>query len=119
MTLDEVCGVGQEELNAYKPFEISPALRHVEPIHEMASVQFGAVFTEEKVRQMVRTVLDGLAALPPGTWTTSSYQMPIPGIEVRTIQTGQIALTFRMQHDPENHDIKLHVGGYVEDARNR
>jgi hypothetical protein len=117
MTLDEVCKVGRDELDNFQGFTPSPATKQVQPISERFSADSGNDITEQLVRSMSRTVLNALAALPQGTWTTSPSSLNLGGVEQRPMQKGNVALTFRLQYAGDTMKTVLWVGGYITEEK--
>jgi hypothetical protein len=118
MTLDEVCKVGQDELDNFQGFTPSPARKQVQPIAERFSADSANDITEQLVRSMSRRVLNALAALPQGTWTTTAPSSGnLGGVEHRAIQKGNLALTFRLQYDGDTMKTVLWVGGYITEEK--
>ena len=94
MTLDEVCTVGNAVLQAFDRFTPSAERHRIEPIVESCSEASGNPLTEEKVRSTVLKVLNRLAALPKGVWTTPPQPMTVGGVELRVVHKGNIAVGF-------------------------
>lgn len=110
LTLGRVCAIGKSVLGDYRPFAVLTGDSRAEPIHDSYS---GDVVTESIVRLVTMRVLDRLAALPVGTWTTPPQTFTIGGVEQQAIYKGNIALSFRLQFDSSSLQTVLHVGGYI------
>src|ERR1022692_3303829 len=99
MTLDQVCTIGNNELENFKGLTFSAQTQQVQPIQETCSAKSGDPLTEEKVRYTILRVLNRLAALPNGTWTTPPQAMTIGGVEERVVRKGNSALSLRLRFD--------------------
>lgn len=117
MTLGEVCDVGQEVLDAYPMWNISPKKRQVESIHEKFVFPLGDELTKEMVQEIVHKVLGQLEVLGDGIWTPSPHTLTIGGIEQRAIYRDNIAITFRLQFDSVKHQNVLIAGGSIFEGK--
>ena len=112
MTLNKICTIGQNELDNFGGVTPSAQTQQVEPIQETCSEESGDPMTEEKVRFTVLRVLNRLANLPTGTWTTPPQSTNFGGVPQRTVRRGNVALCFKLQTDPTTLKTTLRVVGY-------
>lgn len=120
MTLDEVCKIGKEVLDDFKELTPSDArTQQVEPVLEKCSERSGDPLTDEEVRSTVLKVLNRLAALPAGTWTTPPQLGNVGGLSAQAIRKGNVALSFRFQYDTSILESVLLVGGHISEEKQK
>jgi hypothetical protein len=110
LTLERICAIGNNVLDNYALFAVVSEQQRTEPVHETHPGDF---ITEQIVRAVTVRVLERLAALSPGTWTTAPQTLTIGGVRQQAIYKGNIALSFRLQFDGSKLQTQLHVGGYI------
>ena len=111
--LDDICKIGQDALNRAHLSAVGQEERRAEPVHEICSFGSGFPLSEEMVRAVIGKVMEGLAALPPGTRTKRPDAFNIGGVEQKAIYRSGVALSFRLQAGTTLLQTVLHVGGYI------